>query len=114
MKQQFLVRMTVAIVAAFALGTFAEGQSSAAGPTPGATLKQYCFTCHNDKLKTGGLSLESLDLTQVANAPDVWEKIIRKARVGMMPPQGLPQPDPAARKALVTWLETSLDRAAAE
>jgi len=113
MKQQLPARMRMACLAAFALGTFAAGQTSPSASDPRATLKQYCFTCHNDKLKTGGLSLESMDLTQVASAADVWEKVIRKARVGMMPPQGLPQPESAARTALVTWLETSLDRAAA-
>lgn len=113
MKQQFLPRMIMAFLAALALGPFTEGQPSLNATDPSATLKQYCFTCHNDKLKTGSLSLESMDLAHMANAPDVWEKVIRKALVGMMPPQGLPQPEPAARKALVTWLEASLDRAAA-
>ena len=114
MKQHFLVRMMVTGWALLLPGGWASAQTAAAVPDNGATLKQYCFTCHNDKLKTAGLSLESMDLAHVASRPDVWEKVIRKARVGMMPPQGLPQPDPAARKALVTWLETSLDRAAAE
>jgi mono/diheme cytochrome c family protein len=111
--QHFLVRTMVAGIALFLPIEFASAQTAAV-PDNGATLKQYCFTCHNDKLKTGGLSLESLDLAHPSSHSDVWEKVIRKARVGMMPPQGLPQPDPAARKALVTFLETSLDRAAAE
>jgi mono/diheme cytochrome c family protein len=114
MKQQLFARITMACLALSLPGGWASAQTAAAAPDNGATLKQYCFTCHNDKLRTGGLSLESMDLAHVASRSDVWEKVIRKARVGMMPPQGLPQPDPAARKALLTWLETSLDRAAAE
>ncbi len=43
----------------------------------------------------------------------VWEKVIKKVRAGAMPPQGMPQPDAAARAALVSLLETTLDRAAA-
>ena len=35
-------------------------------------LTQYCFTCHNDRLKTGGLSLEALDLAKIGDSPDVW------------------------------------------
>ena len=31
----------------------------------------------------------------------MWEKVIRKVRAGAMPPQGMPQPDAAARAALV-------------
>ncbi len=94
------------------LGSVAVAQTSAASDR-GAFLKQYCVTCHNDKLKTADLSLERMDLARVADGADIWEKVIRKTRVGMMPPQGAPQPDPAARTALVAWLSDSLDRAAA-
>ena len=77
------------------------------------TLDQYCVTCHSDRLKTAGLTLESIDTTNVAAAPDVWEKVVRKVRVGMMPPQGSPAPDAASRTALVTWLTGQLDAHAA-
>ena len=86
---------------------------AAAAAANSATIKQYCVTCHNARAKTGGLSLEGLDLAKAAEAPDVWEKVIRKVRVGMMPPQGVPQPDRPTREGLVSWLSTTLDRAAA-
>ena len=41
----------------------------------------------------------------------VWEKVIQKVRAGAMPPQGMPQPDAPARAALVSFLETAIDRA---
>jgi hypothetical protein len=78
-----------------------------------ATLDKYCVTCHSDRLKTAGLTLESIDTTNIAAAPDVWEKVVRKVRVGMMPPQGSPAPDAASRTALVTWLTGQLDAHAA-
>ena len=91
----------------------ARGQGIAAAPAPPAThratIDRYCVSCHNDKAKTGGLSLETADLTNVGTAPDVWEKVVRKVRVGMMPPQGAPTPDAATRRALVTSLTTALD-----
>jgi len=96
------------------LSGWVNAQSSGAGIDNSATLKQYCFPCHNDKLKTAGLSLERMDLAHVAGGAAVWEKVIQKTRVGMMPPQGMPQPDAAARTSLVSFLQTSLDRAAAE
>ena len=74
-----------------------------------ATLDRYCVTCHSDRLKTAGLSLENIDTTNVAAAPEIWEKVVRKVRVGMMPPQGSPAPDPATRDSLVTSLTTALD-----
>jgi len=78
-----------------------------------ATIDRYCVTCHNEKAKTGGLSLETADLGNVASAPDVWEKVVRKVRVGMMPPQGAPAPDAPTRAALVASLTYTLDAHAA-
>jgi hypothetical protein len=77
------------------------------------TVNTYCVGCHNDRAKTGGLSLAAPELADVAAHPEIWEKVLRKVRGGMMPPPGVPQPDEATRQALVTTLETTLDRAAA-
>jgi mono/diheme cytochrome c family protein len=93
-------------------------QSAAPRPASGAetmdrsAVDKYCVTCHNQRLKTGGLTLDTPDLANVAAHPDVWEKVIRKVEAGMMPPAGVPRPDAAARKALVANLEGVLDRAA--
>jgi mono/diheme cytochrome c family protein len=92
------------------------GVRTVAPPSQAGTLreftKQYCITCHNARLKTGGLVLESRDFDHPAADADVWEKVIRKVQVGMMPPGGAPQPDPATRRALVTTLSGALDEAA--
>jgi Protein of unknown function (DUF1592)/Protein of unknown function (DUF1588)/Protein of unknown function (DUF1587)/Protein of unknown function (DUF1585)/Protein of unknown function (DUF1595)/Planctomycete cytochrome C len=75
---------------------------------------KYCVSCHNDKNRTGGLSLEHADLTNVPQGAETWEKAIRKLRVGMMPPPGMPRPPRAQLDDLATYLETALDRAAVE
>jgi hypothetical protein len=100
----------------FALGVL-SGVAVAQNPQasdPGAFLGKYCATCHSDRLKTAGLSLEKMDLAHPSNTAEVWEKVIQKLRLGQMPPQGAPQPDVSARQDLISWLEGSLDRAAAE
>ncbi len=74
-------------------------------------VNQYCVSCHNQRAKTGGLTLESLDLSNVGHDAEVWEKVVRKLRSGMMPPQGSPHPDDATRSSMVSWLTTELDRA---
>jgi len=79
-----------------------------------ALVVKYCDTCHNDKSRSGGLSLEHADLTDVAHGAETWEKVIRKLRVGMMPPPGMPRPAPAQLDGLAAYLETALDRAAIE
>jgi Protein of unknown function (DUF1592)/Protein of unknown function (DUF1588)/Protein of unknown function (DUF1585)/Protein of unknown function (DUF1587)/Protein of unknown function (DUF1595) len=80
---------------------------------PRAALKQYCLTCHNDQIKTAGLTLSALDVDRVGDQPATWEKVVRKLRVRMMPPPGSPRPDETTYEALVTHLTTTLDRAAA-
>ncbi len=88
----------------------------AATPAQASTIreftKQYCVSCHNERLKTGGLVLDGLDYEHPASDATVWEKVIRKVQVGMMPPAGVPHPDAATRRALVTMLSGVLDEAA--
>src|SRR5207244_8721742 len=81
-------------------------------PSARASIDQYCAGCHNDKLKTGGLSL-NLDISRPGEHPEVWEKVVRKLRGRMMPPPGRPRPDERGYDALVAYLETSLAGAAA-
>jgi hypothetical protein len=85
-------------------------------PSPARTIReftnQYCVGCHNERLKTAGLALDSRDYEHLAADAEVWEKVIRKVQVGMMPPGGVPQPDPATRRAVVTALAGALDEAA--
>ena len=85
-------------------------------PAPGqdrALLDQYCVSCHNQRTKTAGVSLDNADFVRPSNNADVWEKVVRKLRAGMMPPVGAPRPEKAALDAVAAYLETSLDKAAA-
>src|SRR5688500_10264564 len=77
-----------------------------------ATVQKYCASCHNDKVKSGGLALTTLDLTRAAKDAEAWEHVIRKVRTGAMPPVGRPRPDKAAAASLVEYLESELDKAA--
>ena len=78
-----------------------------------STLNQYCVTCHNDKLRTGGFSLETLDTTKVVDATPSWEKVIGRLRAGTMPPARLPNPGQPTLAAVAGWLETTIDARAA-
>ena len=113
-----MVVRAVVLVVAFA--TFFIGPAGAvqqpgeAGPADqAAVLNKYCVTCHGDKTRTGGLSLENADLTDTPKAAETWEKVIRKLRAGMMPPPGATRPAASQLDGLAHFLEASLDRAAA-
>src|SRR2546426_7804169 len=80
-----------------------------------ALLDRYCVTCHTQRQKERGIvpiAIDNLDLANVAPDAEVWEKVIRKVRAGVMPPAGAPRPDQAASQNFIAWFETQLDRAA--
>src|SRR5436190_21607674 len=93
-----------------------QSNAAPAGPSPTSSQRQfldrYCATCHNQQLKTGGLSLVQVDLSRLGAQPELWEKVVRKLHTGVMPPPSAPQPSEADRLAILTWLEASLDAAA--
>jgi hypothetical protein len=78
-----------------------------------ALITTYCTGCHNDRGKSGGLSLASYDPVHADKTPEVTEKIIRKLTAGMMPPAGMKRPDAATTKAFVTALAADVDAVAA-
>src|SRR5467141_3800737 len=82
-------------------------------PEPAAVLNTYCITCHGDRTRSGGLSLEGADLGDIPKGAETWEKVIRKVRAGMMPPPTARRPPAEQLAGLAGYLETSLDRAAA-
>ena len=118
-----MARGSFALVASlFAVLLGAAGHPLAAGPqqpTLGAegdsraVLDRYCTTCHNEQLRTAGLTLDTMDVSNVSEDPDAWEKVVLKLRAGMMPPAGRPRPDRSTNDSVATFLETALDSVAA-
>ena len=103
----------------------ARQQSSPASATPvppasadsaaqRALVNQYCVTCHNARLKTGGLMLDQLDLAHLGDHAETGEKVVRKLRAGLMPPTFARRPDPATLESLTRWMEDQLDRSAVQ
>jgi mono/diheme cytochrome c family protein len=92
-------------------------KSPSQNPQPAAVFNEYCLSCHNQKTVStataSGVMFDRLDPTKIAAAQEAWEKVVRKLRMGSMPPQGAKRPDDATTHALIQTLETELDRAAA-
>ena len=113
----------IAILGWIGIGVAGIGCLPAAGQEPAnpapsavsthrALLNQYCVTCHNERLRTAELTLDTADINRVPEGQVVWEKVVRKLRTGAMPPAGMPRPSPAAAAALASHLEKELDQAA--
>ena len=117
--------MKILLVIACAVPTFAQ-TAAVTKPAPGSTgraqaaevatqravIDEYCVVCHNKTAKTANLLLDQLDIAHLGDHAELGEKIVRKLRAGMMPPSGMERPDPAAREALISWMEKEIDRSA--
>jgi Protein of unknown function (DUF1592)/Protein of unknown function (DUF1588)/Protein of unknown function (DUF1585)/Protein of unknown function (DUF1587)/Protein of unknown function (DUF1595) len=91
-----------------------EAKSGATAASSVPFVKQYCTTCHNDKLRTSGLTLENIDVNDVSQNRALLEKLLRRVRFQQMPPAGARQPAPETRVTFVAKLEASLDQAVLE
>jgi cytochrome c551/c552 len=78
-----------------------------------ALLDRYCVTCHNARVRSAGLSLDAMKVTDAAGDAHTWEKVVRKVRTGMMPPADAPRPDRTTLDRFAATVEDTIDRAAA-
>ena len=116
MKQFISVSALLVLIASPALmqtGAVAQADQNR------AMLNTYCVTCHNTRLKTGGLALDGevlgrLNPQSAGDDAQVWEKALRKLRGHQMPPPGSPQPPQKDVDSFVAWMENALDSAAGE
>jgi hypothetical protein len=103
-----------AVVAAATAGVLAWRQlSTPSAEQQWAVVDRYCSECHNAAELAGGLSFERLDRSNMHTHAEVWEKVVRKLRGGLMPPPGEPRPAEREVAQLVGFLETGVDAAAA-
>ena len=115
-------------MAASSLLLAAESENQSVSGSNRALLDQYCVICHNQavvnsvaqpneglqttQLRNLGLTLDVEDVLNLAENPEVWEKVIKKLRVGVMPPPNYPRPDKESYDGFRTFLENELDRVA--
>jgi hypothetical protein len=123
MMKNCVRRTSVGAAAVLLLAITAKSQTSGTWQTPvvfaaedatreRAVLDQYCVGCHNQRLMSGGLRLDDLNIAEIGKQAEVGEKIVRKLRAGVMPPPDVKRPDKATYEFLAGSLETRLDLAA--
>ncbi|HUK03435.1 MAG TPA: DUF1592 domain-containing protein [Steroidobacteraceae bacterium] len=114
---QMLLGATALATTVLALGAAAPvAPASAADPQASqnwAFLKEYCSKCHNAEDWAGGIAYETMTPQEIPQDAKVWEHAVRKLQGRLMPPPGNPQPAQGAVDTFVSWMEGSLDRAAA-
>jgi mono/diheme cytochrome c family protein len=91
----------------------AKAPAASTAPNARAFFDKYCVTCHDQEQLTGGLALDTLDVTKPGENAETLEKVIAKLRARLMPPAGMPRPDNTTYQAMATELENEIDKAAA-
>jgi len=103
------LRQALMLVAAFALPCAAADYEKEIRPL----LKNYCLGCHSTEKHKGDLDLERfVSLSEVMKHPKVWQGVLEQISLGEMPPKEKPQPTPAEREKLQSWVNAALDKAA--
>lgn len=108
----------VLIGAGFAITALLNAQASApqvavASSWQQTTINKYCTGCHNNRARTGGLSLEGKSF-DISADPETWEKVVKKLQLGAMPPAGNARPNAATYSGLLRDLITRLDAVSAK
>ena len=122
MNRRFaLVGMTLTVMLLWAAGGGTRGMlvGQSLAPLPSVEsqqglVDQYCAYCHNASLQSGGFSWADVDLAHPERSAGRVEEVIRKLRVGLMPPAGADRPEPAALTDFAAALESRVDQAAAQ
>jgi len=118
-----MLALGLGVAALTAAPQSASSQSTSPATTTPASpqrelLDRYCVGCHSQRAKAAGqeparkLTLDDVDVARAGEHPEIWERVIRKMRAGMMPPAGSRRPEKPAYDGFITWLETEVDRTA--
>jgi hypothetical protein len=112
MKQSSAIVAIVGLVATgAAVGIYLIGESDAGATT--AVVNQYCVDCHNGVDYAGSMRLDDKDLNDIGHDAEIWERVVRKLKTGLMPPAGEPRPERVRLDSMTAELEERLDANAA-
>ena len=112
MRRGFFGRVLLA-VGACCVASQAHSAEVPAADQHWGMLEQYCVKCHNAEDWAGGVAFDTMTPEEIPEQADIWEHAVRKLRARLMPPPGKPQPDAATIHSFVSWMENTLDTAAA-
>ncbi len=68
-------------------------------------LEQYCYDCHGDGSKKGGVQFDEFKSGDQIRNHALWLRVMKNVRAGIMPPASEPRVPSADEKALMTWIK---------
>jgi hypothetical protein len=78
-------------------------------------LAQRCYECHGEGAHKGGVAFDEYESdAALVNDRELWAKVLKNVRAGLMPPANKPQPSADEKRVLGDWVKYEafgLDRA---
>lgn len=85
--------------------------ANATTATPAQFVAQYCVSCHNQKARTAGLALDTLDAAHPETHAETWERVLVRLQARSMPPPGSARAGEETYRAVTSALERTIDEA---
>ena len=70
-------------------------------------LKEYCSDCHADGAKKGEVAFDEFKNDAELLQPELWSKVLKNLRAGLMPPDKKPRPSTEQLAQLEKWIKHS-------
>jgi mono/diheme cytochrome c family protein len=107
------VILTVLVTAGFTANQVAQAVDAAAADefkkTVQPVLEEYCYDCHGDGENRGGVALDAFNSsTNFVEGRDVWWRVLKNLRAGLMPPAKKAQPSKEQKELIVQWIKHSV------
>ena len=73
-------------------------------------LIDYCYRCHADGMKKGGVAFDGEAAAQLVTKRELWTAVLKNVRTGLMPPAGKPRPAESEVRLLAEWVKRDVFR----
>lgn len=75
-------------------------------------LESSCTDCHGEDTQKGKVALHTIGADfSSGDTLALWERVLEQLEIGAMPPEKKPQPTPAEREEIVSWIKGGLTAA---
>jgi hypothetical protein len=68
-------------------------------------LQEFCYDCHGDGASKGNVAFDELKSSEALLNHDLWLKVLKNTRAGLMPPNKKPRPSSEQQHALERWIK---------
>ena len=69
-------------------------------------LTQFCYECHGEGGRKGSVAFDGFETDELLAADrELWWRVLKNVRAGLMPPPNKPQPSPEHKTALEKWIK---------